>query len=117
MSLFTLLIKKDYNFYMKISVKGAGYMVESGVGKLLAVFKKVLDVQIDEFEFIKGNLIENLNIDSLIALQLIVEIEKTYHIVIEDDELAIKIIDSPAFFIDYCNEYQIANQEARKQDE
>lgn len=95
-------------------------MFESVAGKLLDIFKKVLDVQVDENEFFKGNLIENLNIDSLIALQLIVEIEKTFHIVIEDDELAIKLIDSPSFFIDYCKQCQSnvnTSQEAREHDE
>ncbi|RKD30244.1 acyl carrier protein [Lacrimispora algidixylanolytica] len=95
-------------------------MFESVASKLLDIFKKVLDVQVDENGFFKGNLIENLNIDSLIALQLIVEIEKTFHIVIEDDELAIKLIDSPSFFIEYCKQYEFnvnTSQEAREHDE
>jgi len=81
-------------------------MSESVVKKLLEIFQNILDVEISENEFLKGNLIENLSIDSLIALQLITEIEKNFHIIIEEDELAIKLIDSPSYFIDYYKKYQ-----------
>lgn len=95
-------------------------MTESVAEKLLDIYKKVLDIEIDENEFFKGNLMKNLNIDSLIALQLIVEIEKNFHIVIEDDELAIKLLDSPSFFIDYSMQNILnvnSNQEDRKHDD
>ena len=92
-------------------------MIES-ISKLLGIFQKVLDVEIDENVFRKGNLIENLNIDSLIALQLFAEIEKEFHILIEEEELAIKLIDSPSFFVDYYNKYQSNHKsgEAKKDD-
>ena len=92
-------------------------MIES-ISKLLGIFQKVLDVEIDENVFRKGNLIENLNIDSLIALQLFAEIEKEFHILIEEEELAIKLIDSPSFFVDYYKKYQSNHKsgEAKKDD-
>lgn len=77
--------------------------------KLLDIYKDVLDIQINENDFFKGNLIKNFNIDSLIALQIIVEIEKNFNIVIEDDELAIKIIDSPFYFFNYYQRYKLKN--------
>ena len=39
-------------------------------------------------------------------LKYITEIEKKFHIIIEEDELAIKLIDSPSYFIDYYKKYQ-----------
>lgn len=81
-------------------------MPQNGVVKLKEIYESILESQIDEKEFLKGNLVEKFNIDSLIALQIIVEIEKCFCIIIEDDEEAIKIVDSPSFFL---NTYQKVN--------
>jgi len=75
-------------------------MLESALTKLKEIYENVLDNQIDTNEFLHGNLIEKLHIDSLIALQIIVEIEKRFDFIIEDDETAIKVVDSPSFFLD-----------------
>ncbi len=76
---------------------------------LLNIYKNVLDIQINENDFFKGSLIQNFSIDSLIALQLIVEIEKNFNLIIEDDELAIKIIDSPFNFFKHYQRYKLKN--------
>lgn len=67
--------------------------------KLKAIYENVMGKEIDENEFLRGNLIEKFNIDSLIALQIIVEIEKCFDIVLEDDDKAIKIVDYPSSFL------------------
>ena len=76
-------------------------MIKDIVSKLMDIYKSVLDVQIEEKEFIKGNLINNLNLDSLVSLQIISEIERKFGLIIEEDETAILLIDSPYYFIDY----------------
>lgn len=67
--------------------------------KLKAIYENVMGKEIDENEFLEGNLIEKFNIDSLIALQIIVEIEKCFDVVLEDDDKAIKIVDYPSSFL------------------
>lgn len=84
-------------------------MFKSVAIKLLNIYKHILDIQINEHDFFNRNLIKNFNIDSLTALQLIVEIEKNFNIIIEDDELAIKIIDSPFAFFNYYQRYALKN--------
>ncbi len=84
-------------------------MFKSAAIKLLNIYKNVLDIQINEKDFFKGSLIKSFNIDSLIALQLIAEIEKNFNFIIEDDELAIKIIDSPFYFFNYYQCYKLKN--------
>lgn len=39
--------------------------------KLKAIYENVMGKEIDENEFLRGNLIEKFNIDSLIALQIL----------------------------------------------
>ena len=76
-------------------------MLSNITSKLLDIYNNVLDVQIEEKEFLKGNLINNLNLDSLVSLQLISEIERKFDVIIEEDDIAILIIDSPHYFTDY----------------
>lgn len=76
-------------------------MGKSVINKLLKIYENVLDIQIDEKLFMRGNLIQRFSIDSLIALQMIAEIERKFNFVIEEDKLAIKLIDSPTFFAKY----------------
>lgn len=78
-------------------------MLQNEIIKLKEIYESILETPIDEKEFLKGNLIEKFNIDSLIALQIIVKIEKSFCIIIEDDEVAIKIVDSPFFFCEYIS--------------
>lgn len=85
-------------------------MFQSAADKLLDIYRTVLDIQITEDDFLKGDLIKQLNIDSLIALQLIAEIEKSFHFIIEEDELAITIIDSPVSFFNTCQEGSINDE-------
>jgi len=74
-------------------------MPEKELTKLKRIYEDIIESKIDENGFLDGNLIEKFNIDSLIALQIIVEIEKRFDIIIEDDEKAIKMVDSPSFFL------------------
>lgn len=74
-------------------------MSKNLISRLKVIYENVMDNKIDENEFIEGNLIEKFNIDSLIALQIIVEIEKSFGIVIEDDDEAVKIVDFPSNFL------------------
>lgn len=76
-------------------------MLSNITSKLLDIYNNVLDVQIEEKEFLKANLINNLNLDSLVSLQLISEIERKFDVIIEEDDIAILIIDSPHYFTDY----------------
>lgn len=76
-------------------------MPKSTLTKLRLIYENIIETSIDEEEFSKGHLIKKFNIDSLIALQIIVEIEKSFDCIIEDDEIAIKIVDSPSFFLDF----------------
>ncbi len=63
--------------------------------KLYDIICEILEVEIIRSD-LKGNenLIETYNIDSLIALQIIVKIEQKFNIIIEDDELAIELLES-----------------------
>lgn len=63
--------------------------------KLRTIFRQVLNRDIPEADFQSGTgLIERLNIDSLMGLQIIVKVEQTFNLVIEDDDFAIKLLDS-----------------------
>lgn len=91
-------------------------MFKRVTAKLLNIYKNVLDVEISESNFLKGNLIQKFNIDSLIALQLIADIEKDFNLIIEEDELAIKIVDSPFEFSNYylCNKLKMIYESVLK---
>lgn len=58
-------------------------------------------VQIEDLQ--GENVIERQKIDSLIALQLIIAIEKAFSVVIDDDELAIQMIDNPSRLYEFVN--------------
>jgi len=73
-------------------------MVEQNLeikNKLLEIFNNVLEknIELSELEIDSG-ILEKFHIDSLIALQIIVRIEQDFGIVIEDDNVAIEILDS-----------------------
>lgn len=74
-------------------------MQKKELSKLKNIYEKIMDIVMDEKDFLEGNLIEKYKIDSLVALQIIVEIEKAFQYVIEEDDVAIKIVDSPSFFL------------------
>lgn len=73
--------------------------------KLISIYEEVLETQIED-KGINDGLIELFHIDSLIALKIIVRIEQEFGIIIEDDNLAIEMIDS----IDKAVDYIISNQ-------
>jgi acyl carrier protein len=63
--------------------------------KLADIFRQVLGREIANEDFQNDSgLIAKLNIDSLMGLQIIVKIEQTFNLVIEDDDFAIKMLDS-----------------------
>ncbi len=70
---------------------------------LRGLYEKALHhpVQIEDLQ--GENVIERLKIDSLIALQLIITIEKAFSVVIDDDELAIQMIDNPSRLYEFVN--------------
>ena len=62
--------------------------------KLKDIYSLVLKREIDDEQFtFEPGLTERLHIDSLLGLQIIVKIEQNFNLVIEDDEVAIKILD------------------------
>ncbi|PJI06511.1 MULTISPECIES: acyl carrier protein [Clostridium] len=61
--------------------------------QIINIYKEVTEKDIEE-EKIQDGLLEQLHIDSLIALQIIVKMEQDFKIVIEDDDVAIKMLDS-----------------------
>lgn len=61
--------------------------------ELCNIYKEVLerDISMDDLE---TGLLEKFHIDSLIALQIVVKIEQFFGIIIEDDNVAIQMLDS-----------------------
>ena len=58
------------------------------------IYRKVLDRDIDDAVFDPGDdLIHTLFIDSLLALQMLILMEQEFSIVIEDDALAIELLN------------------------
>ena len=67
--------------------------------KLLGIYESVMETSIDENGFTQGDMIEKFHIDSLVALQIIVQIEKCFDYTFENDDEAIEVINSPTTFI------------------
>lgn len=67
--------------------------------KLLAIYENIMEATIDKSDFAQGGLIDKLYIDSLIALQIIVQIEKCFDYIFENDDEAIEVVNSPALFL------------------
>lgn len=68
--------------------------------KVKQLYEINVSCQIEIEELKKGNVIEKLAIDSLIALRLIIEIERCFGIVIDEDDIAIQMIDNPVQLLD-----------------
>lgn len=73
--------------------------------KLSKIFEEVLEQPVPK-ELIEAdeNLIERYHIDSLLALKIIVRIEQEFFVLIEDDEEAIRMMQSPRTAIGYLTE-------------
>ncbi|RAX01876.1 MULTISPECIES: acyl carrier protein [unclassified Photorhabdus] len=75
--------------------------------KLAKMLKEILEIEsIPEIKV--DNLIEQFNIDSIAALELLVRIEQEFHIQIPDEELSVNLIGSFHGLVVYierkCNE-------------
>lgn len=66
------------------------------VEKLSAILEEVIKHPVPK-ELLEQdeNLIERYHIDSLVALQVIIKIEQEFSVLIEDDEEAIRMLQSP----------------------
>lgn len=74
--------------------------------KMRLIFCDVLGREITNDEMGDGeNLVGKLSIDSLMGLQLIIKIEQEFEVIIEDDELAIALVDSGSKLQQYIEEY------------
>lgn len=72
---------------------------------LYDIYKTVLNTEIDKADMnLKEGLSEKLNIDSLMGLQIIVKMEQVFNILIDDDNKAIELIDSPSNSVDFILE-------------
>ena len=66
------------------------------------IYRKVIDRDIDDAVFEPGdNLIDSLLIDSLLALKMLILIEQEFSIIIEDDALAIELLNNINKACDY----------------
>ncbi|MEK4259615.1 MULTISPECIES: acyl carrier protein [Paenibacillus] len=72
------------------------------LGKLAAIFSEVLskEVTMEELDA-QADLLEAFHMDSLIALQIIVKIEQQLGIVIEDDDLALELLNDTGKLMAY----------------
>lgn len=72
------------------------------IPKLKSIYEEVLGRTIEDAEIGDGEgITDKLFIDSLLGLQIIIKIEQNFHIVIEDDELAIRLVDSWGMLTEY----------------
>ena len=72
------------------------------IDKLIAIYSQVLKKEIKSEEFVPNiSLLEKFHIDSLLALQIIVKVEQEFGIIIEDDEMALKMLDSIESFLEF----------------
>lgn len=81
-------------------------MKEENLEKMRLIFCEVLGREINKDEMGDGeNLVEKLSIDSLMGLQIIIKIEQEFNVIIEDDDLAIQLVDSGSKLQQYIDEY------------
>lgn len=74
--------------------------------KMRLIFGEVLGREITNDEMSDGeNLVGKFSIDSLMGLQLIIKIEQEFEVIIEDDELAIALVDSGSKLQQYIEKY------------
>ncbi len=74
--------------------------------KLKQVFEEIMDRKITDEMISDGEeLITKLSIDSLMGLQIIIKIEQVFDIIIEDDDLAITLVNSSSQLLQYIENY------------
>jgi len=74
--------------------------------KLHHIIAQALDTELTEKDIPTGpGLLEQLHIDSLIALQIIVQIEQQFNVTIDDDELALEMLDSLDKAVTYIEQF------------
>ena len=79
------------------------------VGKLSKIFEEVLEQSVPKELFEEDeDLAELYHIDSLVALKIIVKIEQEFSVLIEDDEEAIRMIQSPKEALRYLSENKLS---------
>jgi acyl carrier protein len=69
--------------------------------KLTDTFNQVLDAKLTTDELLKPDSLQQLNIDSLIVLQIIVRIEQIFSVAIEDDDDALTLFNSFADIVSF----------------
>lgn len=69
--------------------------------KVLEIIIKCLDIQIDASEIEGDNMILELGINSIDALEIFVWIENTFEIQIEDEDLSADLIESLDSIVNY----------------
>lgn len=81
-------------------------MKQEYLEKMRLIFCEVLGRKITNEDMGDGeSLVNKLSIDSLMGLQLIIKIEQEFEVIIEDDELAIALVDSGSKLKQYIEEY------------
>jgi len=72
------------------------------IEKLIEIYSSVLKRDVSKEVFTEGrSIVDELFIDSLTGLQIIVKIEQVFQVIIEDDDEAIKMIDSITESVDF----------------
>ncbi len=75
--------------------------------RIKKIYEAVLGRLLTGDELVDGeSLLDRLLIDSLSSLQIIIKIEQEFNVIIEDDDVAIRLVDSIQLLIDYILEYQ-----------
>ncbi|BCJ94845.1 hypothetical protein acsn021_24140 [Anaerocolumna cellulosilytica] len=70
--------------------------------ELCNIYSQVLERELSMEDFgTTTGLLEKFHIDSLIALQIVVKIEQVFGIIIEDDNVAIEMLDSLDKAVDF----------------
>ncbi len=78
--------------------------------ELRKIFTEVLKREVTEEQLAAGSgLTDRLHIDSLMGLQIIVKIEQRFNVIIEDDNLAIKMLDSIERAMEFIQKYDEEN--------
>lgn len=66
----------------------------SDTDRLIKVFSTTVGRELNHEELTGGNLISNLGLNSIDALQLLIQVESEFGFNIEDEELSIDLVDS-----------------------
>lgn len=64
------------------------------INKLAEIFTQVLETDFTPDEFPRENVIKTLTLNSVDALQILINVENTFNIEIDDDDLNSDLIDS-----------------------